>query len=77
MTNTNTPDSAVHYATSEEVARRWRLDATKVRRIFVDEPGVLRIGHPGDRYRRRYFTLRIPEDVVERVLKRLTVSARA
>jgi hypothetical protein len=43
--------------------------------MFSEEPGVLRIGHPGDRYRRRYLTLRIPEDVIERVLKRLTVSA--
>ena len=40
----NTPDSAVRYATSEEVAQRVKLHPGTVRRIFSEEPGVLRSG---------------------------------
>ena len=63
-----------HYAPAE-VAKQWGLSDTKVRRIFENEPDVLRIGEPsrrlGRKLKRRYYTLRIPESVVERVYKRM------
>lgn len=33
----------------KELAALWGLSPTKVRRMFVDEPGVLRIGEPSRR----------------------------
>ena len=62
-----------HY-TPSQVAVRLGLSPTKVRRMFQDEPGVVKIGEPSRRLgralKRRYFTLRIPESAVVRVLER-------
>ena len=56
-----------HFSVAE-VAEKWGLSEDTVRRLFVNEPGVLVIETPGSRFsRRRYRTLRIPESVVERV----------
>lgn len=56
-----------HYA-PQELAELWGLDASTVRRIFQDEPGVLKIGRTGRRDGKRgYLTLRIPQSVVELV----------
>ena len=67
-----------HY-TPQEVAELWGLSDSAVRRLFQDEPGVLRVGEPSRRLgrllKRRYFTLRIPESVVIRVHQRLSVGA--
>jgi transposase-like protein len=54
-----------HY-TVAELARLWQLDQSTVRRVFQDEPGVLKLGR-GTRGKRAYVTLRIPESVAERV----------
>ncbi len=55
-----------HYSV-KEIAERWSLDESTVRRLFQDEPGVLKIGRSGSRSRKRnYVTLRIPESIVER-----------
>jgi hypothetical protein len=44
--------------------------------MFRDEPGVLKEGEPSRRLgrvlKRRYYTLRIPESVAERVIARKT-----
>ena len=62
-----------HY-TVKEVAVLWRLSASSITRLFRDEPGVLKIGRGQPRRgRRSYTTLRIPESVVQRVHRRLTV----
>jgi hypothetical protein len=61
--------------TSKEVADKYDLHPSKVRRIFQDEPGVIRIGHPATRTRKQYYTLRIPLSVVARVFGRMTVRA--
>ena len=61
-----------HY-TPDELAKLWAISPETVRKLFRDEPGVLRIGTTGSRYRRGYITLRIPEQVAERVLRRLSV----
>jgi hypothetical protein len=51
-----------------ELGLLWKLDATTIRRIFQDEPGVLRIGKSNRRDGKRdYITLRIPKSVAERV----------
>jgi hypothetical protein len=54
--------------TPKELADLWLLHESTIRRLFVDEPGVLKYGktsrHDG---KRDYVTLRIPESVVKRV----------
>ena len=62
-----------HFAVNE-VGTLWKLSATTVARIFRDEPGVLKIGRAQTRRgHRSYTTLRIPESVVQRVHRRLTM----
>jgi hypothetical protein len=53
------------------VAERLKVNDETVRRLFLNEPGVLVICFPR-RGRRVYRTLRIPESVFQRVLTRLT-----
>jgi hypothetical protein len=59
------------FLTVIEVAERLKVNDETVRRLFLNEPGVLVICFPR-RGRRVYRTLRIPESVFERVLTRLT-----
>jgi hypothetical protein len=61
--------------TSDELAKRMKLHPSTIRKIFVEEPGVFRIGHAGGPGRGQYFSLRIPASVVERVLGRMQVPA--
>jgi hypothetical protein len=61
-----------HYAV-DEVAKMWHLSPDKVRDLFEHEPGVLVIGDPFPRHKRRYRTLRIPQTVLNRVHGRLVV----
>lgn len=65
---------AVQHYTVAEIANAWKLSEDTIRKLFRDEPGVLVIGNQKPRYgRRRYLSLRIPEFVVERVHRRLSV----
>ena len=54
--------------TPQQLAALWCLHESTIRRLFIDEPGVLKYGkearHDG---RRDYVTLRIPESVALRV----------
>jgi hypothetical protein len=60
----------VRHLTPAEIAEAWRVDETTVRRIFLDIPGVLKLGRTvGGRRKRSYVTLRIPAEVAERVYK--------
>ncbi|MCU1321267.1 MAG: hypothetical protein JWM43_916 [Acidobacteriaceae bacterium] len=59
-----------HYSVPE-LAKIWFLSENTVRRIFLDEPGVLKLAHEETRYKRRYTTLRIPERIAHRVHRRL------
>jgi len=69
----NIPRFAVKHYTVAEIASMWSLSDDAVRKIFEKEPGVLAIGDTHPRLRkRRYTTLRIPEDVVARVHRRLS-----
>lgn len=67
------PPFATRHYTVAEIAQLWNLSDDAVRKIFENEPGVLAIRDTRPRLRkRRYTTLRIPQDVVERVHRRLT-----
>ena len=59
-----------HYSVCE-LAQLWGLSEKTVRRMFHDEPGVVKFGHEERRFKRAYMTLRIPESVVQRVHRRL------
>jgi hypothetical protein len=61
-----------HYAV-EQVADMWNISRDTIRRLFAAEPGVLKIVRPGNRYKRTYSTLRIPESVLNRVYRRIAV----
>jgi hypothetical protein len=60
-----------HYA-PDELAELWGVSTETIRSIFKQEPGVLKIGKTGSKYKRGYVTLRIPADVAERVHTRLS-----
>ena len=60
-----------HY-TPDELAESWGVSTETIRSIFREEPGVLKIGKTGGRFRRGYVTLRIPGEVAERVHRRLS-----
>ena len=62
------------YLTVAEVADRLKVNEETVRRLFLDECGVVVICFPR-RGRRVYRTLRIPESVFRRVVIRLTKAA--
>jgi len=59
--------------TPAEVAKMWALSVETIRRIFENEPDVIKMpnasGYTG---RRRYKTLRIPVSVVNRVHRRIS-----
>lgn len=55
--------------TVRDVADRLKVNEETVRRLFLNEPGVVVICFP-KRGRRVYRTLRIPEAVLRRVLTR-------
>jgi hypothetical protein len=60
--------------TVEQIARNRNLSADTIRKLFVDEPGVIVISKPR-RFKRAYRVLRIPESVERRVFARLTNGA--
>jgi len=54
--------------TPQELAQLWRLDESTIRRLFQDEPGVLKLGKANRRDGKRdYVSLRIPASVAFRV----------
>jgi hypothetical protein len=61
-----------HY-TVREIATLWKLSEDSVRRLFKDEPGVLSISPRQRSGKRAYATLRIPESVLERVHRKLSI----
>ena len=61
---------AEHHYRVKELAALWNLSPAAVRRLFRDEPGVLRYGRPKKGHQRDYASLRIPASVAERVYRR-------
>jgi len=60
-----------HFLTLSDVATRLKVNEDTVRRLFINEPGVVIICFPR-KGKRVYRTLRISEHVFHRVLTRLT-----
>ena len=58
----------------EDVADQWNMSTDTVRRLFLNEPGVIRYSRPRSKYKRRYTTIFIPQSVLNRVYSRMMVS---
>ena len=58
--------------TPSELAKAWGVSIDSIRRLFRDEPGVLKMGEKSPKHKRQYLTLRIPHSVAERVHTRLS-----
>jgi hypothetical protein len=69
----STPAFAQRHYSIAEIAELWNLSPDAVRKLFQNEPGVLVLGDQESRHKRRYTTLRIPESVVERVHRKLSM----
>jgi len=74
MTNESIHSIEKHHRV-DAVASRLNISAETVRRMFWNEPGVLKWSRPRSKYRRSYTTLLIPESVFQRVYRRLQVNA--
>ena len=59
-----------HY-TVAQVSKLWFFSESTIRRLFIKEPGVIKIAHQPTRVRRGYTSLRIPERIAQRVHRRL------
>jgi len=70
LVDSPTPAAERHY-TASEIAALWHLNAETIRRLFQDEPGVVILQTPVKKGKRPYKTIRIPQNVLERVHKRL------
>ena len=69
----NTGAENEKHFTLSELAATWGLSVETIRRLFADEPGVVKMPTPsGPTGRRRYGTLRIPSTVAARLHKRLS-----
>jgi hypothetical protein len=70
----NVEDTAFErHFTPKQLADLWLLHESTIRRLFVDEPGVLKYGKVSRRDGHRdYVTLRIPETVARRVYEART-----
>lgn len=64
------PDVSDQHLTPAQLAAAWQIDISTVRRIFIDVPGVLKLGRTvAGRGKRSYVTLRIPREIAEAVYK--------
>jgi hypothetical protein len=71
---TKTPEGRIgepHYSPAE-LGKAWGVHAQTIRNLFQHEPDVLRFGQPGDKRRRKYVSMKIPQSVAERVHRRLS-----
>jgi hypothetical protein len=58
------PQLSDRYFKTSELADRWRKHPSTIRRMFSDQPGVLKFGHNPSQRRRPYVNLLIPERLV-------------
>lgn len=70
----NVHDFAEKHYSVAELAKLWQLSKNTIRRMFENEPGVLKWGSGEGRFKRRYQTLRIPESVAARVHHQLRIA---
>jgi len=59
-----------------ELVDLWGLSPGVIRGLFCDRADVIRVGHGERMHKRAYFTLRIPESVVQRVHSELREKKR-
>jgi len=69
--NTYSAPSMERHFTVAELSKRWFFSENTIRRLFSQEPGVVRIARPQTRSKRGYTSMRIPERIAERVHRRL------
>jgi hypothetical protein len=68
-----TSDPFERHYTPQQLAELWGFEQTTIRRMFIDEPGVLKEGKQTRRDGKRpYVSLRIPASVAQRVYERKT-----
>ena len=70
-----TTEMEKHFSPNE-IAAKLILSSRTVRRMFQDEPGVLRLGESFRAKKRGYVTLRIPESVLQRVFDSMRARRR-
>jgi hypothetical protein len=60
--------------TVAQLAKEWGFSTDKIRELFRNEPGVLKLRdeNAAKKRKRSYVTLRIPPDVAQRVKRRLS-----
>jgi hypothetical protein len=59
-----------HYTVSE-LAKLWFFSENTIRRLFSQEPGVIKLSRQRTRVKRGYTSMRIPERIAQRVHRRL------
>lgn len=59
-----------HYRV-DDVSEMWNISKDTVRRMFLNEPGVVRFARPRSKYKRSYTTILIPESVLNRVYRQM------
>ncbi len=69
--NSDSANATDAFLTLAEVAERLKVNEDTVRRLFLNEPGVVVICFPR-KGKRVYRTVRIPEPVFQRVVMRLS-----
>lgn len=62
------------FFTVDEVAKMLKVSRDTVSRRFENEPGVIDLGVPTRRYKRRYRVLRIPAAVLNRFLHKKQIA---
>jgi hypothetical protein len=67
------PEGLEPHYTPEELGAAWHLSANTIRRMFENEPGVVRIVRPERMHKRRHVTVRIPKLVADRVRSKFSV----
>lgn len=64
----STPAAFPEYLTAFEVAAILRVSEDTVYKRFADQPGVIDLGTPERRFKRRKRVLRIPREVLDKFL---------
>jgi hypothetical protein len=59
-----------HY-TVKQVSQMWSFSQNTIRRLFRDEPGVIKQGSAETRFKKKRWQLSIPESVLLRVHDKL------
>ena len=61
------------FFTVGEIAKLLKVSPDTIARLFKNEPGVIDLGSPEARHKRRYRVLRIPAPVLNRFLHKKQV----